>query len=506
MNLFAIGIGGTGAKCVESLVHLQAAGLIIDQAGKAIKLGTFLVEPDQQSTLLARTEIAIDRYAKLREQLGNATEGFAASEIDHYGTWTPLAGSTPGISLDQVFSKPVLRNQASGLAALFDCLYPPEEQKAELDVGFRGRPPIGSAVMSRITLERAAESGVWKKLLGDIQTAAGSGDPPIIYLFGSVFGGTGASGVPTLGGMLKTWLHEQSLSKVRVHASLLLPYFDFDGQGDHGTGIHAEARNFQLNTDAALQYLANNGKNCFDRVYLVGSEIKARYDFSIGGRSQDNDAHILELLATLGVRHCCCVAEARDYAYVLSRGQEDRITWEDIPDNAVVGTALSRAARFAVAWQRNYSLEIDAAQNKPIKVFASGAPWIRRYFSLTEETTRRSEGRPSIRSQEELALKQAIDGYAATLLQWLRQFSGNTGLGFKQELFTAEQLTSDKTYINQLHSVVRGSAKPTLEEREDTVNRIKVEMDALPESAIKFRGVAGLADSLWKLCIHPINS
>jgi hypothetical protein len=212
MNVFAIGIGGTGAKCVESLVHLQAAGLIIDQAGKAIKLGTFLVEPDQQSTLLARTEIAIDRYAKLREQLGNATEGFAASEIDHYGTWTPLAGSTPGISLDQVFSKPVLRNQASGLAALFDCLYPPEEQKAELDVGFRGRPPIGSAVMSRITLERAAESGVWKKLLGDIQTAAGSGDPPIIYLFGSVFGGTGASGVPTLGGMLKTWLHEQSLS------------------------------------------------------------------------------------------------------------------------------------------------------------------------------------------------------------------------------------------------------------------------------------------------------
>jgi hypothetical protein len=159
-----------------------------------------------------------------------------------------------------------------------------------------------------------------------------------------------------------------------------------------------------------------------------------------------------------------------------------------------------------VAWQRNYSLEIDAAQNKPIKVFASGAPWIRRYFSLTEETTRRSEGRPSIRSQEELALKQAIDGYAATLLQWLRQFSGNTGLGFKQELFAAEQLTSDKTYINQLHSVVRGSAKPTLEEREDTVDRIKVEMDALPESAIKFRGVAGLADSLWKLCIHPINS
>jgi hypothetical protein len=506
MNIFAIGIGGTGAKCVEALVHLHAAGLITDQAGKATRLGTFLVEPDQQSTLLARTEIAVDRYSKLREELGSATEGFAASEIDHYGTWSPLAGSTPGISLDQVFSKPVLRNQASGLAALFDCLYPPEEQKAELDVGFRGRPPIGSAVMSRITLEKAAEAGAWKKLLGDIQTAAGSGDPPIIHLFGSVFGGTGASGVPTLGGMLKTWLQQQSLSRVRVHASLLLPYFDFDGQGDQGTGIHAEARNFQLNTDAALQYLANNGRSCFDQVYLVGSDIKARYDFSIGGRSQDNDAHFIELLAALGVRHGCGSTSANDYAYVLSRGKEDQITWEDIPDNGVVGTALAKAARFAVAWQRNYSLEIDAAQNTSVKIFASGAPWIRRYFSLTEESTSRSDGRPSIRSQEELALKQAIDGYAATLLQWLRQFSGNTGLGFRQELFADEQLANDETYANELHSVVRGSARPTLEERADTVDRIKVQMAEIPESAIKFRGVAGLADSLWKLCIQPKNS
>lgn len=506
MNVFAIGIGGTGAKCVESLVHLHAAGLITDQAGKTIRLGTFLVEPDQQSTLLARTEIAVDRYSKLRKQLGNATEGFAVSEIDHYGSWSPLAGAKPGISLDQVFSKPVLRNKASGLADLFNCLFPPEEQTAELDVGFRGRPPIGSAVMSRISLDEAAQSGEWKKLLADIKTASGSGDPPIIHLFGSVFGGTGASGVPTLGAMLKTWLQQQNVLKVKVHASLLLPYFDFDGQGDQGIGIHAEVGNFQLNTDAALQYLSNNGKSCFDQVYLLGSDIKARYDFSIGGRSQVNDAHIIELLATLGIRHGCSLESTKDYAYMISRGKEDQIDWEDIPDNGVVGTALAQAARFAVAWKRNYSLEIDAAQSTPLKEFTSGAPWIRKYFSISEESITKSEGLPSIRSQEELALKQAIDGYAATLLQWLRQFSRNTGLGFKQELFTEEQLTNEETYANQLHNVVRGSAKPTLAVNADTVDRIKIQMDKLPDPEIKFRGVAGVADSLWKLSIQPKTS
>ncbi|MEY3735941.1 MAG: hypothetical protein RLZZ624_1000, partial [Cyanobacteriota bacterium] len=28
MNLFAIGVGGTGAKCLEALTHLQACGLL----------------------------------------------------------------------------------------------------------------------------------------------------------------------------------------------------------------------------------------------------------------------------------------------------------------------------------------------------------------------------------------------------------------------------------------------------------------------------------------------
>jgi hypothetical protein len=88
----------------------------------------------------------------------------------------------------------------------------------------------------------------------------------------------------------------------------------------------------------------------------------------------------------------------------------------------------------------------------------------------------------------------------------MRQFSGNTGLGFTQELMSGEQLTNDVTYANQLHNIVRGSARPTLDHQLDTVDRIKAQMDELPESDIRFRGVAGLADSLWKLCITSTNS
>lgn len=302
-QFFAIGVGGTGAKCVEALTHLHGCGLLNDSDGTPARLGVFLVEPDQQSALLTRAQTAISRYVAMQRAIGRGADRFARGELRDYGTWSPLSSASGAISLDQVFPKAVLRTQAQGVAALFDCLFPPEEQTADLEVGFRGRPPIGSAVMSRVSLEKESQGGQWQQMLSDIQTAAGGGEAPVIHLFGSVFGGTGASGVPTLGQLLKNWLQRQGLSSVQVQASLLLPYFDFEGVADDKTGVHAESRSFQLNTDAALQYLSTSGKACFDRVFLVGSDIKARYGFSIGGVNQSNAAHLVELLAALGLRH-----------------------------------------------------------------------------------------------------------------------------------------------------------------------------------------------------------
>jgi hypothetical protein len=499
MSLFAIGVGGSGAKCLEALTHLHACGLLRSGSGGGVRLGTFLVEPDQQSTLMARAETAIDRYRAMRTLLGNRAERFARGEVEHYGTWSPLSSTNGAVSLDQVFPKAVLRTRAQGLAGLFDCLFPPEEQSADLGVGFRGRPPIGSAVMSRVNLASEAQTGQWQKMLGDIQAAAGGGEAPLIHLFGSVFGGTGAAGVPTLGQMLKGWLRQQGLSRVRVNASLLLPYFDFEGQGQEDTGVHAEARNFQLNTDAALQYLCANGPDCFDQVYLLGSDIKARYPFSIGGRSQENAAHLVELLAGLGMRHGLGSGASGSYAYVLSRSAPDGISWNDIPDSEAVGEALARAARFAVAWLNNLSLELDAAQRLAMPTFLSGAPWAGHFFQPSGQASGARGGRPSIRAADELALKTAIDAYAETLLQWLRQLSSSTGTGFSQELFSPDLLQPNPRYENALGSVVRGTARPTRPVAQDTVEDIKVRMDRLPREAIPHHGVAGLADTLWSL-------
>ena len=493
-QIFAIGVGGTGAKCVEALVHLNASGLLADQDGTPARLGVFLVEPDQQSALLTRAQIAINRYSAMRNAIGRNSARFARAELRNYGQWSPLTTSSGAITLDQVFPKAVLRTQAPGVAALFDCLFPPEEQSADLEVGFRGRPPIGSAVMSRIDLEQEAQIGQWQQMLSDIQTSAGSGDPPLIHLFGSVFGGTGASGVPTLGQLLKNWLKSQGLTTIQVQASLLLPYFDFEGRSDDDTGVHAESRNFQLNTDAALQYLRNSGTSCFDRVFLVGSDIKARYDFSIGGTSQANAAHLVEMLAALAVRHRA--ADGGGYAHVISRADRQCVSWNDLPDDERVGEAVARAARFAVAWKNNISLEINDAQKVSIRTFISGAPWARRFFNIDAKNTNQG-GRPGIRDQQELTVQSSIDQYCDTLLQWLNQLSSNLGSNFRQELLTASMLVASDFYEDDLSRIVKGKARPQLPEASDTVGSIKVRMDSLPSEAISHHGMAGLADCLW---------
>jgi hypothetical protein len=492
---FAIGVGGTGAKCLEALTHLHACGLLSDPDGTPSRLGVFLVEPDQQSALLARAQTAITRYAAMQRAIGRGADRFARGELRDYGAWSPLSTASGGISLDQVFPKAILRTKAPGVAALFDCLFPPQEQSADLEVGFRGRPPIGSAVMSRVSLEKEAQAGQWQQMLTDIQTAAGSGDTTVIHLFGSVFGGTGASGVPTLGQLLKNWLRDQGVRSVQVQASLLLPYFDFDGVADDETGVHAESRNFQLNTDAALQYLSTSGEACFDRVYLIGSDIKARYGFSIGGVSQSNAAHLVELLAALGMRHSSQAGNA--YAHVLSRANPQQIGWQDLPDDEVVGEAMARAVRFAVAWRNNFSREIDDAQKVSIRSFLAGAPWARRFFDPTGSSDPRS-GRPNVRDKQQLSVQSSINQYVDTLLQWLNQITTNLGSGFKQELFTASLLIPTNDFSNDLHKLVRGKARPNRNEAADTVEAIKVKIDQLPDDAIPHTGMAGLADCLWE--------
>src|SRR5215213_3101115 len=87
MGYYAIGIGGTGAKCIESLIHLTAAGLIPGNE----KLYLLFVDPDKANGSLARAGELLKCYSDCRENR-RADSYFLKTEIEiaEPNVWSPL--------------------------------------------------------------------------------------------------------------------------------------------------------------------------------------------------------------------------------------------------------------------------------------------------------------------------------------------------------------------------------------------------------------------------------
>lgn len=497
MKLFAIGVGGSGSKCLEAVIHLHTMGLF-DQEGISPRLGVLFVEPDRQSALLQRAQTALVRTRSLRQALDGTASSFCQGGLDglkDYGVWNPVetVASQGALTMARIYTKEILQHNSQALGGLMDCLFTQAEQQLDLREGFRGRPPIGSALMSATALD----DPVWGRFLGDVRQAAKGGEAVRIHMFGSVFGGTGASGVPTVGRLLRNWLRKEGIQKAPLNASLLLPYFNFRDQGAEGTGLHAESSNFQLNTGAALQYLSRNGAQDFDQVYLLGSDAKTAYDFSIGGASQANGAHLVELLAALGLRDSLGTIEEGVAAYTLSRCAQNSVTWSDLPDSVDTQRALGRGAGLAVAWRNNISLDLQAADGQSLKRFYVGAPWATRFYDSSGEEAK------ALGSRKDKDSRRAADQWAESLLAWLKQLCSSAGGSLGQNLLDPTKLEALEKHIESLDGLVCSNDSAPTYRRATDVEDLKIQLDNRRSREPTARGTAGLLNTLWELCDQP---
>jgi len=142
-------------------------GLLQNGSDSASALGTFLVrKPDQQEHPAGPAQTAMIAYDSMRLLAGETrAEHFARGELRKLrhlearlsNAWMPSAW----IRVPQSRAA----TQASGLAALFDLPVPTGGESAELRCGLPGTAPIGSAVMSRISLASEAQTGQWQQML-----------------------------------------------------------------------------------------------------------------------------------------------------------------------------------------------------------------------------------------------------------------------------------------------------------------------------------------------------
>lgn len=331
-KLFVIAIGGTGMRCLESFVHLCAIGMFDNQ-----EIEVMMLDTDSSNGNLGRTEGLIDLYRKIKSESNSSVNGgtpntdtFFSAKLNFYKfctdynqssriTYRNISQLSSGNTDDQ--------RQNKMLSDLF--LDKDTVQEFNLDHGYRAQTHLGSHLMYHGIIEAArklasgSEIGASEKnleaFLMKLQNAA---ENARVFVFGSVFGGTGASSIPIIPVAFRDALDIRSggktnldLTKTKFGSTLLTEYFSFKKPDQKQLSakedsVVADSSFFPLNSQAALQFYQQDPtvQSVYKRMYHIGWPLESKSlseegtaKTITGGKEQKNNCHIVELL-------CACAA------------------------------------------------------------------------------------------------------------------------------------------------------------------------------------------------------
>ncbi len=283
-KLYVFAIGGTGSRVLRSLTMLAAAGVEI-QANEIVPI---IIDPDASNADLTRTVTLMNCYSAIRKgiEFNDTNETtFLRPEISQYvQNYTLHIKDTEDRRFDQFieYSSLSLENKA-----MMSMLFSEKNLNAQMQVGFKGNPNIGSVVLNQI---------VSSPQFDEFATTFAEGDK--IFIISSIFGGTGASGFPLL---LKTLRDEKAsfpnhsiINKAEIGAITILPYFKL--QPSEQSEI--DSSTFISKARSALAYYETNvvGNDSINALYYLADDGNI-YENNDGGSMQQNPAHIIEFVA-----------------------------------------------------------------------------------------------------------------------------------------------------------------------------------------------------------------
>lgn len=488
MSNYIIAIGGTGARVVESFIHVASTGLFGTEEIKVL-----FIDPDKSNGNLQRSLTSLNQYHVNHQLMTTSPQScpWVETPIGTMEVWSPFDGRH-NHNLRTFFSYENYSGTKAPLGHLFDTLYTQEEQEADLDTGFRGRPAIGSAIMSQLNLEEKGQEP-WNSLMQQITQDTGQGKSPKIFLCGSIFGGTGASGFPTIGRLLKNRLKQKGLTEqVNMGGLLVLPYFQFTIPPEDDNQVCARPGQFLINTEAALRYYCH----CpiFDTTYLLGEEQPNEVDrFSLGRNTQCNDPHFIEFFGALSIFHFFNNDPINEVV-LLPRKEQEQVTWQDIPDREKIQPALRQATLFSYLWLSAVHPQLKSTRSGDLLKFA---PWTNAYYKLGRGGIFGLGGvsLPEISDPEEQTALTQVTDYCTSYVKWLatilRSGKNHVKLG---ELFPLSPLPVDtsKLHLNKIPELTQGwTASPV------TAEILLQKVTEIPPSG---EGTVGLVNSLYTVC------
>ena len=332
-------------RCLESFVHLCAAGMFDNHT-----IDILTIDTDQSNGNKDRVEHLINLYNKVKTNDANnvggqpRTDTFFSAKLNlrrfftdystsQRKTYNLLAGTT-NLSDSQ-------RQDNKDIADLF--FEADSVQEFSLDHGYRAQTHLGSMLMYHGIIEAAINykrggnnvKAHEKDLVEYIKELNKNAANARVFVFGSVFGGTGASSIPVfplaISEALKIITDGTTVintDKVLFGSTLLTDYFTFNIPTDaqkSAQKVIADANNFALNSQVAMSFYEGDAsvKTTYKRMYHIGWPNKSKINYSkdgdgsvvTGGNGQRNDCHVAEMM---------CAAAAYDFF------NEDRKVLESI--------------------------------------------------------------------------------------------------------------------------------------------------------------------------------
>lgn len=287
-KLYIYAIGGTGARVIKALTMLLASGV---QTGYDIV--PIIIDPDKENGDLKRTIELLDQYQEISKKVGDGN-GFFQNKIEKLQGESEFCISitnSDGVKFKDFINYTLLHN-APNSQCLVDALFSQQNLDADMTVGFKGNPNIGSVVLNQI---------VKSSTFASFAQAFQADDR--IFIISSIFGGTGAAGFPLLlkniresdiTGVTNTVVLKNSI----VGALSVLPYFNIE-PGDATAQV--DSSTFMQKTKAALSYYDKHVVKGVNEMYYLGDDLLEVYEHNEGEEDQKNKAHCIEFFGALSV-------------------------------------------------------------------------------------------------------------------------------------------------------------------------------------------------------------
>ena len=302
-NYYIILLGGTGAKCGEILIHMCANGYL-----ECDRLTILYIDSDLENGNANQFKEVMEAYIKCQEKYripSSSISGFFKTKIE-FQFQSPVEGYNRFIDLAVPSGQDTAKINSAEI--LMKALYSEEEQNMKISEGFFAHPNVGAAFFAANVdkilekLCRLVEND--KKEIGNVK----------IFVIGSIFGGTGASSLPTITKYLKRKLVGESDNKninnqIKIGGCMMLPYFSFsrDNMREQvlsGEDVDVEADKFATKTRSALKYYnyvdGKQDNNIFECLYILGHD---RYDvrgyYQTAGAAQKNMPQITEFYSAM---------------------------------------------------------------------------------------------------------------------------------------------------------------------------------------------------------------